>query len=250
MLLWELITIGALIIAVALWRAYVITVRRHRLIWARGPQPEIYRYLDEDYAMDLYLQGDYPYLQRSVQETLRRKYEGKAQISPPSLGAGVAGAVEKEQIIEYFEEVGPTTVIGRIIRALDDANDIVYVDLLNGRIAPSVGLDRALRPAHGWQAKQVRAARLRELESAPFVSVEGRFRVTSESATTSTFSAFYGDPKEVSDDLPKVSVTCANDKLRHNNVPNPPFRARCLGKIRWDPGTRELEISPVLAIFH
>jgi hypothetical protein len=250
MLWWELITGGALILAAALWGAYVITVRRHRATWGRRPQPEIYRYLDEDYAMDLYLQGDYPYLQRSVQETLRRKYEGKARFSPAPLGAGVTGAVEKEQVIEYFEEVGPNTVIGRIIRALDDANDIVYVDLLNGRIAPSIGLDRALKPTHGWQAKQVRAAQLRELESAAFVSVEGRFRVTSESETTTTFSAPYGDPKEFSDDQPKVSVTCASDALRRNNVPNPPFRARCIGKIRWDPGTRELEISPVLAIFH
>jgi hypothetical protein len=55
-------------------------------------------------------------------------------------------------------------------------------------------------------------------------------------------------PAEFSADLPKVSVTCDTKQLRRI-APDGPFRARCLGKISWDPGTRQLAISPVLAIF-
>src|SRR5918999_1134216 len=209
MLLVALITVGAFIAAVALWCAYMITVRRHRSAWVRRPKPGICFYLDEENARDIYLQEDkYPDLQRSVQETIRRNIAG-----------------------------------------LDNANDIVYVDLFNCTLGPSVGLDRALERNHGRKAKRVRTEKLQKLDPFTFVSVMGRFRVTAKSETTTTFSAPYGDPTEVFDDLPRVTVTCDTEQLRRN-VPDDPFPARCLGKIKhWDPDTRQLVISPVLAIF-
>jgi hypothetical protein len=248
MLLWKLITVGALIAALGLGCAYLITVRRHPPAWVRRQKPGICFYLDEDNAMDLYLQGDYPYLQRSIQETTRRNSAGELLLRLSPVRGGVKRSVGEEQVTKYFEDVGPITVIGRIIRALDRANDIVYVDLFKRTIGPTASLDQVLKLTHGKQAKQVAAARLRELESDAFVSVEGRFRVTAKSETTTTLSAPYGDPAEFSADLPKVSVTCDTKQLRRI-APDGPFRARCLGKISWDPGTRQLAISPVLAIF-
>ncbi|HZB32308.1 MAG TPA: hypothetical protein VE465_19270 [Streptosporangiaceae bacterium] len=250
MLLVALITVGAFIAAVALWCAYMITVRRHRSAWVRRPKPGICFYLDEENARDIYLQEDkYPDLQRSVQETIRRNIAGKVKVKPSPVGADVTTANEREQVIQYIKDEGPITVIGRIIPALDNANDIVYVDLFNCTLGPSVGLDRALERNHGRKAKRVRTAQLQKLDPFTFVSVMGRFRVTAKSETTTTFSAPYGDPTEVFDDLPRVTVTCDTEQLRRN-VPDDPFPARCLGKIKhWDPDTRQLVISPVLAIF-
>jgi hypothetical protein len=247
--LLALITGGAFAAAGAFLCAYMITVNRHLSAGGRKQKPGICFYLDVNNAMDLYLQGDYPSLQRSVQSTTRRNIVWGLLLRLPFIGGAVNRAAGHEQVVKYFEDVEPITVIGRIIRALDEANDIVYVDLFNRAIGPSTGLNRALQPTHGKKARQISAARLRELEPVPFVSVTGRFRVTAKTEATTTFSAPYGDPAEFSGDLPKVSVTCVTDQLRHEQVPDRPFRARCLGKISWDPGTRELTIYPVLAIF-
>jgi hypothetical protein len=245
-----LITVGAVVAAAALWCAYVITARRHPTSEVRMHKPGICLYLDHDNAMDLYLQEDkYPDLKRSVQEKIRHNTEGEVKVQSSPIGAGVKTANEREEVSQSIKEDGPITVIGRIIPALDNANDIVYVDLLKCRIGPSVGLDRALERTHGKRAKRMRQARLRELESDTFVFVEGRFWVTAKSETTTTFSAPYGDPGEFSSDLPKVSVTCDNDQLRRKVHDGDSFRARCLGKISWNPRTRQLEISPLLAIF-
>jgi hypothetical protein len=250
MLLWGLIAGGAIAAAVALLSTYAINLNRQLSTWGKKQKPGICFYLDEKKAMDLYLQGDYPALQRSVQWTTRRNTTWGLLLRLPFIrGVTMNHAAGQEQIIKYFENVEPITVIGRITRELDNANDIVYANLINHTIGPSAGLNRALQPTHGKNAKRLPAARLRELEHAPFVSVLGRFRVTATSETTTTFSAPYGDPPKLSDHLPKVSVTCVTDQLRHEDVPEGPFRARCLGKISWDPGTRELTISPVLAIF-
>jgi hypothetical protein len=250
MLLWGLITGGALVVAGTLFCVYLITVRHRAPSWERMHKPGICFYLDEDDAMDLYRQEEkYPDLQRSVRETIRRNTDKKVQLQRPPVSAGVTAANEEEQISESIKNDGPITVIGRIIPALDNANDIVYVDLFNCTLWPSVDLNRALERTHGRRATQVRATELQKLVPFTFVSVMGRFRVTAKSRTTTTFAAPFGDPTELSADLPTVSVTCNTTKLRRK-VPEDPFPARCLGKIKyWDPGTRQLVISPVLAIF-
>lgn len=252
MLLWGLITVGALVAAVSLWGAYMIALRRHHSAWG-PPRPRSAPcfYLDEDIARDLYLQDDkYPELQRSVQETTRRNTSGVVNVRPSFAGAEMTASKEREQVTNYIKHEGPITVIGRIIRALHSANDIVYVDLFNCTLAPGVGLDRALERTHGRQAKSVRSARLQDLDPFTFVSVAGRFRVTGGSETTTTLSAPYGKPTEFSDDLPSVSVTCDTEQLHLSVQGTDDFPARCLGKIKhWDPGSRRLVISPVLAIF-
>jgi hypothetical protein len=249
MLIWELITGGAIVVMVASRYAYVINLRRHPSAPARRRRPEICIYLDEDNAMDLYLQGDYPYLQRTIEETSRRNTVIGMLLRFLPLRWGVQHSAGKEQIIKYFEDVGPITVIGRIIRALDDAGDIVYVDLLERTIRPDAGLDRLLESKGRKPAKQAHSARLRDLESDTYVSVVGRFKTTDESEKTTTFSAPHGESAQYSGDPPQVSVTCINKHLRRDDRPDPPFRARCLGKINRNPATGELKIYPVLAIF-
>lgn len=228
--------------AVALYCAHRVRVSRHLSAWVMKQKPGFCFYLDERNAMDLYLQGDYPYLQRSVERTTRRNLVLELLFRP--LRGGVRRVAGEEQVTKYFEETRSITVIGRIVRALDKENDIVYVNLLTRTIAPNAGLDRALKPLPGGRSKRVDMARLRDLEPAAFVSVEGRFAVRDESGEMTTFSAPYGDSGDH-----VVSVTCVTDQLRDGKVPDGAFRARCLGKISWDPGTGDVKISPVLAIF-
>jgi hypothetical protein len=244
MLLWELITGGAIVAMVAIGCAYVMKRRRSASAWRQ--RPAICLYLDEDNVMDLYLQGDYPYLQRTIEETSRRNTVIGVLLRFFLLRWGVQHSAGKEKIIKYFEDVGPITVTGRIIRALDDANDIVYVDLVNRTIRPNAGLDRLLESKSGKPAKQAHSALLRDLESDTYVSVVGRFETTDESERTTTFSAPYGGSAQSSGE---VSVTCLNKHLRRDDRLGGPVRSHCLGKINWDPATGKLRIYPVLAIF-
>ncbi|WP_067462157.1 hypothetical protein [Actinomadura macra] len=243
MLLWSLITASALAAMLAIPLVYAFKVHRHPSVLARKQKPGICIYLDEDNAMDLYLQGDYPYLHSTVVKTSRRNIVLGLLLRFLPFLANVQHTAAEEQVIKYFEEVGPITVIGRIVRALNDADDIVHVDLLNHTICPNADLERTLGPSRG---KQPRSARLRDLESDTFVSVMGRFKVTDKSEKATTFSAPYGGS---SADSPTVSVTCITKHLRRDDTPDLAFRARCLGKINWDPTTGHLKIYPVLAIF-
>ncbi|MEU8800399.1 hypothetical protein [Spirillospora sp. NPDC048819] len=248
LMLVGLVTAMALAAGAGIVCAYAIKVNRHRRKWGRNLIPKICLYLDEKSALDIYLQGEYPALQRSVQRTTHRNSASGLLLRIPLIRGTVDRAVKQEQIEKYFEDAGSITTIGRIIHELDGARDIVYVDLIERTIGMGAGLNRVLEQSHGKGAKRA-SAPLRELETAAFVSVKGRFWVTDQSETTTTFSATYGNASELSGDLPKVGVTADTAWLRHEKIPQSPFIAHCLGKIRWDPGTGELEIYPILAIF-
>jgi hypothetical protein len=235
-----------LLAAVLTVGAYRLAVRRYE----RAPDPGhvgICFYLHEKHVMNLYLQGNYEALRQEVEETTRTE-------TATSLGAKVGGIqgragrdAEKEKISRYIREVGPITVIGRIVEELERKENIVYVDLFERLLEPGRGLDRALRSAHRENAAN--AARLSELSSFVFVSVTGRFRITDKTDETIVLSAPYGDPATAPADEPVLSVTCRSSQLLAD-VPSGPFSARCLGRIQgWDPDTRKLVIDPVLAIY-
>lgn len=243
------LTVIAIIAACAAAMLYCAHGRRRlRVLSAwKHPTPGFCFYLDEDAAMDIYLARDYPYLQREVERRTHRNIVLAllSRLSPIHVGVRYG----QQEITKYFEDAGPITVIGRIIRALDKENDIVYVNLIDRTIAPTAGLRRALEPPNGDRVEQTDRARLRDLEAAAFVSVEGRFWVTAKSEKSTTFTVPYGDPNRPSSDQPKVSVTCVTEQVRGQDVPEHAFRARCLGKISRNPDTGDLTISPVLAIF-
>ncbi|ROO85071.1 hypothetical protein EDD29_2606 [Actinocorallia herbida] len=238
----------ALAVAGATGYAQVRAGRRRLAALRTGQNRSVWVYLDEDGAIDLYRQGDYPYLQRTVERTTRRTIASRLRLRSAPLSGGADHVAGEQLVTRYFEDAGAVTAIGRIVRALDAAHDIIYVDLINQRVLPNAGLDRALEPAYGDRAGRVGSVRLRELEPA-FVSVEGRFRIIAETDTTVTFAAPYGDPGTLAEDAPVVSVTCPAADVRLPSGPPAPFRARCLGKISWNPSAGTLEISPLLAIY-
>ncbi|WP_116020887.1 hypothetical protein [Thermomonospora umbrina] len=245
-----MITAVALIVAGAFWCSHQVTTRRHPSAEAAGPGPGLRYYLDEDYVKDLYQQDEYPEPQRDVQDTIRRNTNAELEIKPGPARAVASAGADSERVTIYSLDEGPLKNFRRIMRALEDANGIVHVDLDHLTIGPNASVDRALASTHGPRAGRARSARLTELDQDTFVSITGRFEITDRSETTTTFSAPYGDTRRPSDDPPRVSVTCDTAKLRVGGVADGPFPARCIGKIRkWDPDTRQLVISPVLAIF-
>jgi hypothetical protein len=240
MILWLVTAITASIAAVVIAGAYLAAVRRSRR--STVPVANLIKgicvYLRDEYVMDLYQQGDFKALEQEVEETSRRNQEGNVAAEVRGVGARSARKAEEEKVTRYIRKEQPITVIRVIVDDLVRADNIVAVDLIDMRFEPGPALDQALR------GSRRRVAHLRDLDT--FVLVRGRFRETAKTADTVTFSAPYGDaaPQPTT---PQVDATCVTARLRHR-VPEGPFLARCLGRIQWDPETRDLTIDPI-AIF-
>jgi hypothetical protein len=245
------ITICAALAAAAAVGAHRVVVRGYRrAIAARDPRRDwgICVYLHEGNVMALYLLGDYEALVQEVEETTSSGDHVRVEGRLGGLRGGAGREAARQKIKRYLREEGPITVISRVIDALENAGNIVYVNLFTTSFEPGRGLDRALaareRPGRG------RHARLRDLPPFVYVAVTGRFRITERTDTTTTFSAPYGDPADPESAPQQVSVTCLNSQFL-DEVSQTPFSARCLGRVQgWDPDNRRLVIAPVLAVFH
>jgi len=247
LLLWVL-TLAALVIAGWLLFAHVRT-------WRRAPAWHASRgvclYLDDDCVMDLYQQGVYKTaLRHEVEEKIHSAKDAKISAEFPGVGLGAGRTVDREIFRKYIEVAEPITVIGIIMAVLENADDIVYADLTDNTLEPGKALNRALRPMHGHDLGRPGAVGLRELEALDaFISIKGRYRKVPEANghDTVTLSAWYGDSSGPGPQ-PKISVTCAAERLRRS-VPPDAFQARCLGRIQgWRSETRELVVDPI-AIF-
>lgn len=241
---WLLVGVGVVAAAVALG-VYQFRVRDYRRIPQqphRDQDPGICFYLHENNVMNLYLQGNYEALRQEVEDRTRVDTEGSVNAQFGGIGGRFGRESEKERISKYIREVGPITVIGRIVEEFERRENIVYVNLFDRVLEPGKGLDHALHANAGH-----RSARLSDLRS--FVFVSGRFRVTDKTEETFVLAAPYGDPSDPGGEEQQVRVTCETTQLLAD-VPTGPFSARCLGRIQgWDPDTRRLVIDPVLAIY-
>jgi hypothetical protein len=245
MILWLVTAAGALA-AGAVVLVYRRVVRRHRDTAPPSPHrnPGICFYLHEKTVMNLYVQGDYQALTQEIEEKTTTSKESGLHAKAHGFGAHASQEAARERVSRYIKDEGPITVIGRIIDNLEDAENIVYVNLFTQSFEPGSGLDRALWSTDGERASRWRTARLGELNPFVFVSVMGRFRMTGKTGDTTTFSAPFDDGTGA-----EVGVTCANSQFLEE-VPTGPFPARCLGRIqKWDPDTRTLVMDPVLTIF-
>jgi hypothetical protein len=239
----------AVMVTLAVYRMDVLRYRQRTAASNPRGNPEICFFLHERNVMNLYLQGEYPALKREYEERTRSSQETGLNARVRGIGEGHAGRErEEETVIKYIKDEGTLRVIGRLIRALEDANRIVYVNLFTTSFEPGRGLDGALSSPDGRRATWRRSARLRDLNPFTVVSIMGRFQVTDRNDKTTTFSAPYGDPTDPASEPRQVSVTCVAEYLE--DVPAGPFPARCLGRIqKWDPDNQKLVIDPVFAIF-
>jgi hypothetical protein len=227
--------------------AVTITVRhrrRHRATAAkrllRGAL-----YLDDNSVMDLYEQysGKYrvPLESKVEHKTIStRMAEIIAKLS--WVGARGHRGVNNEVIRTWVEKATPISVIGTIIDVLDEADDIVEVDLHNCEIVAH----HALASLTTAGDKHLNLMQLRDIKE--FVLVRGRFRMAEQIDSTTTFQAPYGDPKDPTVGT-QMRVTCAASGLRGFAVPTGCFPACCLGYMQdWRSEERCLVLHPV-AIF-
>lgn len=240
---------GLLGIAVTVALRWLV-VRRYRRSLRLGRGMEICFYLHENYVMNLYLQGEYKALNQEIEETRRSASHIGANVDA---GVGVVAGAGRESVMEtvsrYIKNVGPISVIGLIVREMEQKNGIVYANLSDNSFEPNRGLDKALRSSGADEV--VPAARLSELGPLVFVSLMGRFEKAGNAedpgvpGETTTLFASYGPE----DEKWQVKVTCGNDQFLEK-VPSGGFWARCVGRIqRFDHETRELVMDPVLAIY-
>ena len=240
LLVWG-ITVVSLVAAVAI---AVTHWRRHRVLTATR-RPGISFYLDDESVMDLYRQHGGKYkaaLRQEVQERSSSTSEGEVSAELAPVRARARRGVNNEIFRSYIENAEPITVIGIIIDVLEQAGDIVHVDLHKQAVTSNRALAKALDTDDD---KQPTAVRLRGLET--FVSIRGLFRATDHTPAVTTFEAPYGEPPDPVDG-PRVHLICTASGLRYS-VPTSTFSARCLGRVEdWDPRTRKLIVHPI-AIF-
>ncbi|MGH3697389.1 MAG: hypothetical protein ACRDRX_25970, partial [Pseudonocardiaceae bacterium] len=192
--------VAAVTIAVTQWR-------RHRAP-ADTRRPGISFYLDDESVMDLYRQHGGKYkaaLRQEVQERSTSTSEGEVSADLAPVQARAKRGVNSEVFRSYIENAEPITVIGIIIDVLDQAGDIVHVDLRK----QAVTSNRALTKAFDTDDHKLPAAvRLRGLEA--FVSIRGLFHATDRTPAVTTFEAPYGEPPDPTApaDGPQIHLTC------------------------------------------
>jgi hypothetical protein len=233
--------VAAVAIAVTHWR-------RHRAP-AATRRPGISFYLDDESVMDLYRQHGGKYkaaLRQEVQERSTSTSEGEVSADLAPVQARAKRGVNSEVFRSYIENAEPITVIGIIIDVLDQAGDIVHIDLREQTITSSGALAKALDTDDD---KRPTAVRLRGLET--FVSIRGLFRATDRTPEVTTFEAPYGEPPDPTAPAngPQIHLTCTASGLRGTAIPTGSFPARCLGRVQeWDPDKCRLIVHPI-AIF-
>lgn len=206
-------------------------------------------YLDGDAVMDIYLQRDEKYkgaLRQEVEERISSNNELKLSVDLAPVEGGGKRGVNREVFSKYIREDEPITVIGIIIDVLEQAGDIVHVDLRKQEVIYDRALEKALDTDDD---ERPTAVRLRGLDT--FVSIRGRFQATTDGRATgvTTLEAPYGDPTTPGSG-PRVHLGCTASGLRGGDVPAGSFPARCLGRVQdWDPNTSTLIVRPI-AIFN
>lgn len=209
-------------------------------------------YLHDKMVMDHYQMRSYTAaLRKEVEQRTSDSKDGTVRAKVFGVGADGGRKENTEVVSRYLEVAEPISVIGLIMKVLEEKRVIVHVDLPSRSVTRSTAL---LRTASGPRD----TVRLRDVEG--FVLIRGRFRATDDVAAggvpaegipargdSTVFLAPYGDPADPARG-PRVRVTCATEGLR-NQVPQGTFSARCLGKVQeWDATEGVLEVQ-AMAIF-
>ncbi|MFG2294412.1 hypothetical protein [Streptomyces sp. NPDC048603] len=199
-------------------------------------------YLHDRTVMDHYqMRGYTAALRKEVEQRTSDSKDGTVRAKVFGVGADGGRKENTEIVSRYLEVAEPISVIGLIMKVLEEKRAIVHVDLPSLSVTRSTALLRTASAAQG-------TVRLRDIEG--FVLIRGRFRTTGdepEGAASTAFLAPYGDPADPSRG-PRVRVTCATEGLR-SQVPEGTFSAHCLGKVQaWNPDEGVLKVQ-AMAIF-
>ncbi|MFI1397910.1 hypothetical protein [Streptomyces sp. NPDC020681] len=242
MLLWLLTAVCVVTVLVLA----VSRVARGRKAPDGGLTYRICFYLNDKQVIDYYLsRGDVGSLRKNVKQTTAGGKTANVHASGFGVSAGGGKNDNSEIVSEYLEETEPISVIGGIMKELEEKDVTVHVDLLTESIRRNAAMTRALaalqRPGSARQH-----VRLRDIED--FVLIRGRFRKISAADDITVFLAPYGNPDTLDAPGPRVRVSCPTEWLR-NEVPRGTFSARCLGKVQdWNAQDAVLEVD-AMAIF-
>jgi hypothetical protein len=208
------------------------------------PARGISLYLHDDAVMDLYLGGVYKTaLKQEVEEEISASRAGNLNAEIYGIGGTASKTVDRKLFRTYIETAEPITVIRIVMEVLEKADDIIYVDLIDGSIEPGRALRKALRSANRPTDADLSFSDLSDLEV--YVSVRGRFRQLTATPEVITFAGSCGRTAHTP---PQAHLTCQAGGMRHA-VPQGAFQARCLGRVRhWDPAAGLLVIDPI-AVF-
>ncbi|MEU3691307.1 hypothetical protein [Streptomyces narbonensis] len=239
MLLWAVTGAGL---------AALLAVTLLRLVHARrAVTPDITDgicfYLHDKMVMDHYQMRSYTAaLRKEVEQRTSDSKDGTVRAKVFGVGADGGRKENTEVVSRYLEVAEPISVIGLIMKVLEEKRVIVHVDLPSRSVTRSTAL---LRTASGARDD----VRLRDVEG--FVLIRGRYRTTGDEPAgggpSTVFLAPYGDPADPAQG-PRVRVTCATEGLR-TQVPQGTFSARCLGKVQeWNAAEGVLEVQ-AMAIF-
>ncbi|WP_223838023.1 hypothetical protein [Streptomyces venezuelae] len=238
MLLWLATGAGL----VALLAMAVLWLVRARRAAARDLTDGICFYLHDKTVMDHYqMRGYTAALRKEVEQRTSDSKDGTVRAKVFGVGADGGRKENTEIVSRYMEVAEPISVIGLIMKVLEEKRVIVHVDLPSQTVTRGPALLRTASGAPG-------PVRLRDVDG--FVLIRGRFRATGdreEGAVSTVFLAPYGDPADPAQG-PRVRITCATEGLR-NLVPRGTFSARCLGKVQeWNPDDGVLEVE-AMAVF-
>ncbi|HET9517585.1 MAG TPA: hypothetical protein VFO77_07675 [Actinoplanes sp.] len=242
---WPWALVWTITVAAAAASGYLL-IAHWRARAANGqPARGISLYLHSDAVMDLYLGGVYKTaLRQEVEEELSKHTDFGGNGSLWDI-IGFTGnrTVDRKVFRKYIEVAEPITVIRIVMEVLEKADDIVYVDLIDGSIEHGRALRKALRSATRPTEAALSFADLSDLEV--YVSVRGRFRQLAATPEVITFAASCGHTAPTP---PQAHLTCQVSGMRHE-VPQGAFQGRCVGRVRhWDPDAGRLVIDPI-AIF-
>lgn len=236
---WMLVWGGTI---VSMLVTVVITVthrRRHRRNAKKDRDQSghlIAFYLDNEKVMDLYQQYQAP-LSKKVKATIG------GSVNLPFGGIELS----KEEVIDFITKYEPITVVRIVIDVLDEADDIVYINLGEQEITRNDALAKILRKARNGFPN---AVPLRDMRG--YVSALGRFLPVKQDdpaeqdTSTAALTAFCGDSTDAGD---HIYVTYKVSRLRGDPFPANGSLARCLGRVNeWDSTQQRLNIDPI-AIF-
>lgn len=197
-------------------------------------------YLHDKMVMDHYQMRRYTAaLRKEVEQRTSDSKDGTVRAKVLGVGADGGRKENTEVVSRYLEVAEPISVIGLIMKVLEEKRAIVHVDLPSRSVTHTTAPQRTASGVQG-------GVQLRDVEG--FVLIRGRFRATGAGEGSTVFLAPYGDPDDPSQG-PRVRVTCTTDGLR-NDVPQGAFSARCLGKVQeWNAAEGFLEVQ-AMAIFH
>lgn len=231
LIVWFLTAISLLALPFVIWRQ----LRKHR----RG-EPSIRRgvivYLDDDFVRSVNGTED---MEREDLQT--HTTEGDGGLTLKLMSVSKRESVTRQIRRTFRENSEPIGKIGGLLDVLDQADEIVRVNLIRMEVSSNAALAASLDTAQDDLPDTVLLH-----ATGGFVLLRGTFRALDPTATdddTVRLVATFGQPSNPLDG-PHVMLTCVRNYMRL--TPDDVISGRCLGWVeKWDQQENRLVFHPI-----